>query len=428
MLHELIYRVGVLARNPRIPARYAFLLESQGWGREALRRHQAGLLRELLLHAQRASPYYREVLRACGVDPAEGDPLDHLRRLPFLDKETLTARLADIQNRVPGERHFHSETSGSTGKPFVFYRNADWDAWHRASAMRGSSWYGERPWDRNGYLWGFNFAPAKRLKMRLLDALQNRFRMFSYDPIEMDRFLDELAGARALSGYSSMIYELARRKNAACPGRRYQLALIKGTSEKIHDHYQPEVLRAFGRGITSEYGSAEAGIIAFENVCGAMHLNQETVVVEEIDGQIVVTNLVSKSVPIVRYRLGDYITLGDDGPCSCGMDRPVIRQILGRVGKTIHGKRQRYPSLTLYYIFKNLALSGVAVLNYQAIQKEKGSLFVRVEEVLDERQREALQREIRAYFHDDLEVVVREGETILSVNRKRVDFLSEVEA
>ena len=383
------------ARSPGISDRYRFLLESQRWSREALRKHQTGLLRDLLLHAQRFSPYYREVMRERGVDPAGEDIMSQLGRMPFMDKEILTARLGEIQNRVPGEKHFHSETSGSTGKPLVFHRNADWDAWHRASVLRGCSWYGVRPWDRNGYLWGYNFATVKRLKVKLLDALQNRFRMFSYDPDEMDRFLDRLVGARSLSGYSSMIYELARRKLQACPGRHYRLALIKGTSEKIHDHYQEAVTRAFGRRIASEYGSAECGIIAFENVCGTMHLNLETSIVEEVDGQIVVTNLVSKSVPIIRYRLGDYITMDDTGPCSCGMDRPAIREIVGRVGKTIHGKLRKYPSLTLYYIFKNLALSGTAVLNYQAVQKTKGTLVIRIEEALDERQRQALWREIR---------------------------------
>lgn len=427
MLHEAIYRLGVLARNPLIPARYAALLESQSWDREKLRTHQSRLLRQLLLHAQRASPYYRNVMSECGVDPAEGDPLAHLQRLPFLDKQILASRLGEIQNRVPGEKHFHSETSGSTGTPLVFWRNADWDAWHRASVMRGISWYGVRPWDRNGYLWGYNFAPARRFKVKVLDALQNRFRMFSYDPREMDRFLDDLTGARSLAGYSSMIYELARRKNQVCPERRYRLALVKGTSEKIHDHYQEAVARAFGRRITSEYGSAECGIIAFENVCGTMHLNQETSIVEEIDGQIVVTNLSSKSVPIIRYRLGDYVTLSDDGPCSCGMDRPAIREIVGRVGKTIHGKRNTYPSLTLYYVFKNLALSGTAVLNYQAFQKSRGALLLRIEEALDERQRQALMREIRTYYHDDLDVDIREQETILSVDRKRLDFISEID-
>lgn len=426
MIHEAIYRVGRWYWNRGISERYRFLLESQRWCRERLLRHQAELLRELLVHAQRASPYYRELMARCGVDPFGENSLDQLQRLPVLEKESLAGNLPAIQNSVPGQKHFRSETSGSTGRPLVFRRNADWDAWHRASALRGYSWHAVGPWERSGYLWGYNFSPARRAKMRVLDYLQNRFRMFSYQQEEMDVFLDRLRKASYLAGYSSMIYELARRKNLTRPDEQYALRMIKGTSEKIYDHYQGEVQRAFGGRIVSEYGSAECGIISFESPCGKMHVNMETVVVEEQGGEIVVTNLVSKSLPIIRYRLGDYVTLVDEGPCVCGLDRPVIKEVLGRVGKTLYGKEGRYPSLVLYYIFKNMALSGAGVLNYQAVQKRKGQVVLRIEEELSGSQGAALRKEIARYFGDDMDVSIVENERIISTNRKRVDFVSEL--
>ena len=150
---------------------------------------------------------------------------------------------------------------------------------------QGYSWYGVSPWERSGYLWGYNFSTAKRVKMRALDFLQNRFRMFSYKPEEMDRFLRRLVDAKYLAGYSSMIYELARRKNQACPELHYNLRMIKGTSEKIYGHYQDQVLAAFGRRVVSEYGSAECGIISYESPCGKMHVNMESVIVEEHAGR-----------------------------------------------------------------------------------------------------------------------------------------------
>jgi len=65
-------------------------------------------------------------------------------------------------------------------------------------------------------------------------------------------------------GYSSLIYEVAKMINKNRELKNdIRLSLIKGTSEKIYEIYQNEVLEAFGKRIVSEYGSAEGGIIAF---------------------------------------------------------------------------------------------------------------------------------------------------------------------
>ena len=72
---------------------------------------------------------------------------------------------------------------------------------------------------------------------------------------------------------------------------------------------------------------------------------------EQIDKEIIVTNLVSKSFPIIRYRLGDNIEMSDEIDCPCGIQTPIIKSINGRAGSFIYGKKNNYPSLTLYYYF-----------------------------------------------------------------------------
>ena len=135
------------------------------------------------------------------------------------------------------------------------------------------------------------------------------------------------------------------------------------------------------------------------------------------------------SVAIVsdhRYRLGDYVELQSTPNCRCGMAHPVIREVLGRVGKVIYGARQTYPSLTLYYVFKNLAMSRNLVLNYQAIQRVKGKLDVAIDAALETEARRLVDAEFRKYFGDDLEVVLSDGVSLKSQERKKADFISEV--
>ena len=125
----------------------------------------------------------------------------------------------------------------------------------------------------------------------------------------------------------------------------------------VFDSYQEEVQKAFGLKILSEYGSAESGLIAFECPEGNMHIAMENVIVEEEDGEILVTNMLSKSFPIIRYRLGDMIELaGKDFKCNCGRAHPVILNINGRVGVKIIGKTQEFPGRMIYNVIKNLSV------------------------------------------------------------------------
>jgi phenylacetate-CoA ligase len=428
VIAKLIYRAGVVFRNPLIPQRLTALLETQQWNRDRLHDQQLKKLRSLVRHAYASCSHYRAKFDRIGVSPETIVSLECLKRLPSITKEELIANREGIQTAADSERLFYSETSGSTGKPLVFYRNQDWDAWHRASVFRGYSWYGVKPWERNGYMWGYNFSLKRAIKTRMLDAVQNRFRLFSYKNEEIDRFISKLGSATYLSGYSSMIYEVAKRINASNRAGSFpRLKMIKGTSEKIFDKYRDEIKAAFGIPIISEYGAAEAGIIAFECPSGSMHVNMETAIIEEENNEILVTNLVSRSFPIIRYKLGDYIRIDRESLCACGMQHEIVREVLGRVGKVIYGMTNQYPSLTLYYVFKNLAMEHGIIMNYQAAQSQKGQLTLRIEGHLSQQHRQALMKEIVKYFSADLTVHIKDGEELHTRKGKKTDFISELD-
>ena len=427
MLRKWVYLAGVYLRNKKIFDAYDFLLKSQHWSLDSLREYQLGKLKDLVYHAYSNCKFYRDRFNAIGLHPKDIQSLEDLKRIPITTKEDLLSNTGNIQIHNYPEKLFYSETSGSSGKPLVFYRNADWDAWHRASVYRGYSWYGVKPWEKNGYFWGYNLAFKRRLRVRLLDYLQNRFRLFSYNDQEIDNFVRKLRRASYLEGYSSMIYEVAKRINEKRIKPEFNLKMVKGTSEKIFEKYQDEGEKAFAKKIISEYGAAEAGIIAFECPFGNMHINMETVIVEEENNEIIVTNLVSKSFPIIRYKLGDYVVVENGVKCGCGMQRPVIKEVLGRVGKVIYGLKCEYPSLTLYYVFKNLAMENKLILNYQALQERKGHLLISVESRLKDYERTMLLREVYKYFGDDLELNIVDNVSMKSSNKKKGDFVSKVQ-
>ena len=86
---------------------------------------------------------------------------------------------------------------------------------------------------------------------------------------------------------------------------------------------------------------------------------------EGSDGQLVVTSLVQKTVPLVRYALGDEIVLLPS-ECPCGLPHPRV-DVLGRAGDSfsVLGSRLHYDSLlrSVYRMFEEIGYMQVVLKN-----------------------------------------------------------------
>ena len=429
-LHKILFKAGQRWRNPSLAGHYAFLKRSEGWSREQLIDYQWEKLLETIHYAWEHSAFYRQKWTEAGVHPGDIKTPEDVRKIPVVSKQELIHHNAEVHSDEYFGRKFYAVTSGTTGESLSFWKDENADSFNRAAIFRGYSWYGVEPWEFNGYFWGFSFGFLQRIKMRMMDWMVNRYRLFSYNDRDLARFARKMRRAKYLEGYSSAIYQTARLILERDLPRPSGLKLVKGTSEKIYPHYHEATLAAFGQPVRSEYGAAESGVIAFECPEGHMHITSEGVYVEEENGEIIVTNLVMRSFPVVRYALGDYIRLKPaDFRCACGMEHPVIEEVTGRVGTTVYGKTGVYPSLYFYYVFKNLNKNHGIKLSYQVVQPEKGYLVFRLERKLSAAERKALATEIEALFKDDVEYELREGEVLFPDGRKGKfrDFVSEVE-
>lgn len=191
---------------------------------------------------------------------------------------------------------------------------------------------------------------------------------------------------------------------------------------------QIEVKKAFGKKIISGYGASESGLIAFE--CPEerhMHINTENVYIEEINNEAIVTNLMSYSFPIIRYKLRDSIKLAPSNwKCLCGRSNPILLDILGRDGKKIIGKFKIYPSLTFYYVFKNLSTVHNIDLNYQAVQEEKGAILLKIEQNTPEIEG-LTYLELIEDFNNDIDFKIIFGVQLFTHNEKIKDFITKID-
>jgi len=426
-MFKRIYKIGERLRNPSIATWLPFLKASETWSLDLLEAYQLKKLQELVAVAYANSAHYKNIFDAFGLKPADIQSLEDLKKLPIISKKELLNDNKEIHSNLQFRKHFQANTSGTSGESLKFKREESADSFNRASIYRGYSWYNVKPWELNGYFWGYNFSEMAMLKIRILDSLQNRFRIFNYRKESIDFFVRKLKNAKYLHGYASMVYETAKIINSQNLEKPENLKMVKGTSEKIFESYQDEIQKAFGQRMISEYGAAETGIIAFECPKGKMHLNMEGVIVEEIDHEIVVTNLQMHAFPIIRYRLGDYIRLAPKtATCECGMPHTIIEEVTGRIGQTVYGKNNMYPSLYFYYIFKNLASKQSLLLTYQVVQNEKGKLNFLIEQYLDSGQLLHLENEIGAYFKEDMKFTIEHSQNIAAQNKKLKSFISNI--
>ena len=94
--------------------------------------------------------------------------------------------------------------------------------------------------------------------------------------------------------------------------------------------------RAFDTTVRSSYGATEFLPMAWECARGQLHANTDWLILEPVDAAyrpvplgeqshtVLLTNLANTVQPLIRYDLGDQVTL-QAGPCGCGSPLPVMR-------------------------------------------------------------------------------------------------------
>ncbi len=129
------------------------------------------------------------------------------------------------------------------------------------------------------------------------------------------------------------------------PARDLSLRLAIVTGELRARTLRQELERTFGFQTREIYGASEVPFVAAEcSEGGGMHLDPRFIV-EVLDphmqqpvpegesGELVITDLVKRAQPSIRYRTGDITEGLESTPCPCGRTTPRMRPILGRVGQ-----------------------------------------------------------------------------------------------
>ena len=310
-----------------------------------LRQRQHERLERILRYAAVNSPYYQRVFRERGFDPH--DPgLAELHGLPLLTKAIIRSSTDEILSReFPRSALGQHKTGGSTGVALTTYFDEGWRDPRAADALRTNQWAGCLYGMKTASLWG-NPPQPQNFKQRLRARLLDRF--IYLDTIDLnDRSIGEFISRwrrgkpEALYGHAHSLYILARYL-LAHDIRDLRPQGIISTSMMLLAHERAVIEQAFSCKVFDRYGSEEVGLIAAE--CEhheGLHLNIEHLYIEFLredgtaaapgeEGAIVITDLLNRGMPFIRYRIED-MGVPAQRPCSCGRGLPLMARVTGRV-------------------------------------------------------------------------------------------------
>jgi phenylacetate-CoA ligase len=370
-------------RRESVSRWYAHLLACEDLDAEAFAAYRFEKLAEIVAFAEDRLPFYRHRFRDAGVRASDLRSPADLARFPLLAKGDLAALREDARrSRLLAGRTVLRMTAGSSGDPAVVYADPEANAFSLAARRRAYLAHGLGPGDRELRLWGRPLASG-RWRATLKNAVLNRLQLDSQQlsPVawagtrrRIDRFAPDYA-----YGYTSLIALLADyvQDDAAGAGGLGLRAAIC-TSETSTGGERRRIGEVLDCRILNEYGCSETDIIAFECPAGGLHVTAENVHIEVLDengapasqGEIVVTDLNNRAMPLVRYRIGDIGAISQTG-CVCGRHAPCFASITGRVQGQylITADGTRIHSQTVAYMFEDLVNRGVPVRRFRAIQE-----------------------------------------------------------
>jgi phenylacetate-CoA ligase len=263
--------------------------------------------------------------------------------------------------------------------------------WKRACTLRCDAWSGWRLGERVARMWGHAETRRPGWRQRLRTALLERTRYIDtlrLSEASMAAFARSLRRGppSLLFGHAHSLYLFAEYLRSQ-GGAGFRPRGIIATAMVLHPRERRAIEEVFDCPVTNRYGCEEVSLIACEcEQHRGLHVNAEGVYVEILRpdglparageaGAVIVTDLLNRAMPILRYEVGDMAVVSDRR-CLCGRGLPLLERIEGRVADyvvTPSGELVSGISLTDHF---GTVVPGIAQL--QIVQETIDRLLFRI--------------------------------------------------
>jgi len=344
------------------------------WGRTEpralLRRLQAEAFREVFRYAATRQRFLARKLGEAGIDPARVLRPEDLGSVFTTAEDLLSLPAEDFLCCEPEAVFETTGTSGTPKRTYFSYAELHAAAHHEAAALWEN---GVRPGDRvvcafdAGYWissW-VTFLAAKQMGV-FCSAVGKPQPRDLYPRLGLYRYNVIVADPTWLVSLS----EIAERQGTV------PLKLIVAAGDRMTDVYRDYVQKVWNAPVILGYGSTEAGGgIGMEcRKQSGYHFDEFNFLLEIIEpdaesyGELVMTTLSRRTMPLIRYRVRDVARFIDE-PCPCGVTLRRLSRIRGRRDEmVVMGAGNMHPE-----IFERV-LTGVAGISdrWQVAVRQEG--------------------------------------------------------
>jgi len=366
--------------------------------------------------------------------------------LPILKKSDcqipLSERLSDgfsLKNT-----HIH-KTSGSSGTPLIFAKDKYTHALTWANFLDKYAQFGIYSNSKQARFYGIPLSGMPYYKERVKDFLANRYRFSAFD-LTTEQFEQNIEKFKTtafqyVNGYTSVIVQFAkylRTKRLILKDICPSLKICIVTAEMLFKSDKMLLETQFDIPVINEYGSAELGLISFNNIKNEWIVNGEDLFVEILDendqhipfeeeGRLIITSLYNKAHPFIRYEIGD---IGAFTKSRSNKSRK-LKTLKGRTSDIIKlpsGKKSA--GLTFYYITKTIIDNNTDVKEF-IIEQHKINEFLilyKSDKELIKSKIDLIHNEVEKYLESNLNVFFKRKDNLnRSKNGKLKQFTSFLE-
>jgi phenylacetate-CoA ligase len=329
---------------------------------ERRRRSWAALVRTVQFAGAHV-PYYRDLFARIRFDPENltGDAR-YLQDLPYLTKDVIRSEGERLLRSDYAKFYKHvSKTGGSTGPAATIIYDQEAADWSSAVTRYARSTIGKTKFQSELHF-ASRFPDAFPLLDRVREGLKclamNRHNIFfsSFDRDELQTIKHKIESIRPylVHSHPSTIVQIAMLTETP-PSGGQAFAIFESSGELLTPRQREVISQRLGCIVIDRYGLAEVGIVAYQidHQDSALRVFDpfcwpEIAPLENSDelgwredangGELVVTALKNRMMPLIRYRTGDLASLesSDDGF--------VIRHLDGRVHNVVEIAGRKVPT------------------------------------------------------------------------------------
>ncbi len=314
--------------------------------RSELKSLQLSRLKEIVTYAYERVPFYKKKYDEAGVKPSDIKTLEDIQKLPFVTKADLRENYPYGFLAVPVSElaRIHA-SSGTSGKPTVVaYTKEDMENWTECVARLVVA-AGGRSDDIVQICFGYGLFTGALGLHQGWERIGAAVIPASTGNSERQLMLMKDLGATAIVATPSYALHLAEvMEKSGMKPEDFKLRVGMFGSEASSEEMHRELAEKLHLFPTDNYGLSELigpGVSGeCEYKCG-MHINEDHFYPEIVDpatleptdgsdyGELVLTSLTKKSMPMIRYRTKD-VTKIDYSPCKCGRTTARMAKLKGR--------------------------------------------------------------------------------------------------